>query len=383
MKSAFLNMPLQQRAKHFGVEQHIQFRDMNTQRRSHAVLSMLSAALGLGFTSAGASAQGTELEMQFPTAGYASLQRLELGDSDSRQFAPSFSGGRLSDGSLWPDVPRSVGASAGFSVGLPRVCREDDAGYTNCWPALSIQGTGQWQASARAGFGSLGVAAAASVGGSSTGIDPFSGWPATLGVGATAVASYTESLRFDSTVLPLGSVVSFSVYSLVHAVLVKPATTVLQMGMLSSLSVTYAPTVLRPATGQTFDLAPHVWFSTGGGEQWHGVLASYEVQTGDIVSLKVTMDGRAGGSLVEPGPVWPDTSPVAFSDGASVSAMYSLATGITVTTPGVSLVTASGHDYTLTPVPEPGTWALTLAGVAGLLARRRRVADAFTTRSST
>lgn len=38
---------------------------------------------------------------------------------------------------------------------------------------------------------------------------------------------------------------------------------------------------------------------------------------------------------------------------------------------GWTMQSASGIDWLATPVPEPGTWVLMLAGVAGLLARRR------------
>lgn len=327
-----------------------------------------AAALGLGLAVGGAAAQGTELQVQFPMSGFATLQRLDIGDVDQTQFGPVFSAGRLSNGTLLPDVALTVSGSRNYAVHLPAGCTADF-----CYPAESIQGNGAWQASARAGFGSLGVAASATVGGRTTvGLHYFG--PGVVGLGASAVASYTDSLSFESAARPAGSPVSFSVYSVVHASLVNAATVELQMGLLSSLSVTYAPTVLRPATGQQFELSPHVWHTTGGGEQWQGVLASYEVQQGDIVSLRVTMDGRADGVLEEDGPVWPDHGAVAFADAASVSAMYSLATGITVTTPGVTLGTASGHDYVLSAVPEPATLVSMLSGllaVGAFVARRR------------
>jgi|JI102314A1RNA_FD_contig_41_1011971_length_1567_multi_2_in_0_out_0_2 hypothetical protein len=329
------------------------------------------AALSAAMHSADVAAEITDLQVEFWLGGEASLQRPEFGLTDRQTFFRGPIGGSLLNGSLLPDVERSVSGTDSFAVRLPRVCIDDEF-YPYCEPALSIQGTGTWQASARAGFGSLGVAASASINGSSTGIDPFGGQVLSyVGAGATARASYTDTLDFSSAVLPVGSPATFVVHSIVHATLVNAASVEPRFGVLSSLSVTYEPSVFRPATGQQFALAPLVSFTTFGGEQVYGVLESYQVQVGDTVTLKVTMAGSASGVLAEDGPAWPDTNPVPFSDGASLSAMQSLTTGISVTTPGVSLVAASGHAYMLAPVPEPGSWGLMAIGVVVLLARRR------------
>ncbi len=348
--------------------------DHRLQQRARAGGACIAcmAALVAALHPADAAAEITDLQVQFWLGGEASLQRLDHGLSDRQTFFRGPIGGSLGEGSLLADLDRAVSGTDSFAVRLPRVCVDDEF-YPYCEPALSIQGTGTWQASARAGFGSLGVAASAVITGSSTGIDPYGGQVLSqVSAGATARASYTDTLEFSSGVLPLGSPAMFVVHSVVHASLVNAATTEPRWGLLSSLSVTYEPSVFRPATGQAFALAPLTRFAVGSGEQLYGVLETYQVQVGDAVTLKVTMEGSARGVLAEDGPVWPDTNPVSFSDSASLSAMQSLTTSITVATPGVSLATASGHAYALVPVPEPGTWGLMASGVLLLLASRRR-----------
>jgi hypothetical protein len=98
--------------------------------------------------------------------------------------------------------------------------------------------------------------------------------------------------------------------------------------------------------------------NVGGGT--HSSLTSYWTSVGAEVSFVGQLNSRA----------WAESGE---GVGSATTAAWA---GFTVDllTPGASYLTASGHDYgsQVAAIPEPGSWALLLAGIAALTWRRRQ-----------
>jgi len=95
-----------------------------------------------------------------------------------------------------------------------------------------------------------------------------------------------------------------------------------------------------------------------------------DTYVGATFSISYSMSAFINGGVVQPSM----NTPLSSGFNGSVDASNSAHTYMSVLTPGVSLISDSGHDYTPSPVPEPSAYAMMLAGLAlvGAAVKRRR-----------
>lgn len=101
-------------------------------------------------------------------------------------------------------------------------------------------------------------------------------------------------------------------------------------------------------------------------DTWRHVPLTFSSKVGDAIdvssSMSVTTSARSG--------YW-GNSYLGGSQSAFIDASHTARMFLDPITPGITLVADSGHDYSVSAVPEPATWSLLLGGL-GLLAARRR-----------
>ena len=233
------------------------------------------------------------------------------------------------------------------------------------------------QTDGRAGFGSLGVAAAMAQTGS--GFQYFaSQMGAVSGPGFGASTAESRSTAVDSftvlsTLRPVGTAVSVD-FSLAVQGSVSSAAVVDGSGptAIGSLAVFRQVEVFRPGSAEpVFRETRDYWWQAGhedaGGQVdvadvLHWLLP---LQVGDSVSMRLSLLA----SVANQGGVPPggDTAGEdVFDASGHVNAMNSAHVALVADALDVQLLAASGHVYTVSSVPEPSVAMLWLAGLAGL-----------------
>lgn len=235
----------------------------------------------------------------------------------------------------------------------------------------------------RAGFGNLGVAASMAQTGRGYRYEAGS-WGQSSGPGSGTSTAESRSTAVDSfTVLsvarPTGTavVVDFGVEvsGSVSSAAVEAGISPFAIG---SLAVTRQVQVFRPGNLlPMFSETRDFWWQAGHEESGGQTDVSARLpwllalQVGDAVSLRLTLMA----SVTNQGGIPPggDVAGEAIFDASgSVSAMNSAHASLMADAPDIQLLTASGHDYAASPVPEPGVLHLLVAGFTGLLVWIRR-----------
>lgn len=183
-------------------------------------------------------------------------------------------------------------------------------------------------------------------------------------VTAIAGAQMTDGVLVTSSTLPAGAIADYTV--------------TLSVDISHNSPIYYKPEGFPHGT---FDLS--LYYGTSGGTNLHlpvdfgGPSASWPV--GSVVSFTQTFTGQAPvGSSV----------PLYLSIGAAarewvrtgdahiyqthIDASNTIRLFVDANTPGVELVSESGHDYSTNAVPEPSVVGLAAAGLIALCARRSR-----------
>jgi len=256
---------------------------------------------------------------------------------------------------------------------------EDNPGSASGYADLHFNG----QAEGRAGFGSLGVAASMTQSGSGFqfAMSP-SGYQSGPGSGSSAAesrASAVDSFTVLSASRPIGTavVVDFgvSVHGSVSSAAVSDGGGPFAIGNLAVIRQVqvFRPGSADPVWSQTRDF----WWQAG--EQETGAQTDVDqrlpwllpLQVGDAVSLRLTLLA----SVTSQGGIPPGGDVAGgglFDASARVDAMNSAHASLMADAPDIQLLTASGHDYAASPVPEPGVLHLLVAGFTGLLVWIRR-----------
>lgn len=195
---------------------------------------------------------------------------------------------------------------------------------------LGLDGLGSGDAMALASFGSLGVAADATA-------TPAEAFPT---VNASAEASFTDNLLISGpAALPVS--ITFSLELAGECFATAGAIFGHLNAACSASGSLFGPPTLSIGVSDT------------------SVSSSATITWVTNAILPIGADLRAGGFA------WNGLFDASFGDTLHVFAFS--------TTPGVTITSESGHDYSpsaLTPVPEPGIWSLLAAGLIGLVSAR-------------
>lgn len=247
---------------------------------------------------------------------------------------------------------------------------EDDPGVGNGYADLHYDG----QLNGRAAFGNLGVAVAMAQSGSGFWYASSpSGSASGMGGGSSTAesrASAADSFTVLSASRPLGAgvVVDFSI-DVAGTVLSAAVADDGSPQAIGSLGVLRQVQVFRPGSVlPVFTEARDHWWQAGYEEL--GSRADVRerlswllpLQVGDQVALHISLVA----SVTNDGGVPPGGDPAfagLFDASAQVDAMNSAHISLAPDAPDVQLVSASGSAYGVAPVPEPGSWAMMIAGL--------------------